>query len=51
MGTEADTYFYRRDLRRYETSEPEEKVRFILNHFSGFEMILTSYEGYIVSAE
>lgn len=47
MGTEADTYFYRKDLRRYETANPEEKVRFILNHFAGFELILTSYEGYI----
>ena len=47
MGTEADTYFYRKDLRRYETAEPEEKVRFILNHFSGFEMMLSSFEGYI----
>lgn len=47
MGTEADTYFYRKDLRRYETADPEEKVRFILNHFAGFELILTSYEGYI----
>ena len=47
MGTEADTYFYRKDLRRYETADPEEKVRFILNHFAGFELILTSYEDYI----
>ena len=47
MGTEADTDFYRKDLRRYETADPEEKVRFILNHFAGFELILTSYEDYI----
>lgn len=47
MGTEADVYFYRKDLRRYEKAGPEEKVRFILSNFSGFEMIISSYESCI----
>ena len=44
MGNEVDFYFYRRDLRNYESAGTEDKVRFILRNFARFDVMLNTYE-------
>lgn len=47
MENKADFYFYRKDLRKYESAGTEDKVRFILQNFSGFDAMLNTYEEFI----